>query len=244
LVPVLIRVLERQGLRGPAGAQRLALRADAAADESGELGEFLQSKLITSLILLIVVGIKSLLLDSLGAMLVGMALLRSGVLTLTAPPDTYAWLMLCGYGIGLPIAAWETWALINADFDPVLKARQLVHYDLRRMALGLGHLGAILWFCKSFPSSWFAARLAAVGRMALSNYLAQSLLCGLLFYSVGFGLYGQFTGYYLYMVAVAIWAVQIAFSNWWLSRYRYGPAEWLWKSLTYKTRISQHIVKQ
>ncbi len=202
----------------------------------GEFGEFVREKLMTSLILLIVVGLKSLLLDSLGAMLIGMALLRSGILTLKAPPRSYLFLPLIGYGIGLPIAAWESFSLISADFDAALKARHMLHYDFRRMCIGLGHLGAILIFCRAYAGSWLATRIAAVGRMALSNYLGQSIIGGLLFTTVGFGLYGQFTGYYLYMVAVSIWIVQIAFSNWWLARYRFGPFEWLWRSLTYKQR--------
>ena len=199
----------------------------------GALGEFLLNKWQTSLILLLVVGIKSLLLDSLGAMLVGMALLRSGVLTLNAPRRVYWFLLAVGYGLGLPLAAWETAGLIAHDFDPLLKARNLLHYDVRRMAVGVGHLSAILLACQAWPQSWLAARLASVGRMALSNYLGQSLLCGILFYSVGFGLYGRFTGYYLYLLALAIWVVQILLSHWWLARFRFGPCEWLWKSLTY-----------
>ena len=202
----------------------------------GAFGEFLVSKLQISLILLIVVGLKSMLLDSLGAMLVGMALLRTGVLRMSAAPRSYFLLALLGYGIGLPLAIWETSAMIGSDFDPILKARNLIHYDFRRMAVGLGHLGLILLFCRSYANSWLATRIAAVGRMALSNYLGQSISCGLLFYTVGFGLYGRFTGYYLYLVVAGIWVIQIAFSNWWLQRYSFGPFEWAWKSLTYKQR--------
>lgn len=203
---------------------------------SGAIGEFLVPKLQTSLVLLLVVGMKWLLLDSLGAMLVGMALLRGGILRMTATPRSYLLLMLLGYGIGLPLATWETAALIGSDFDPILKARNLVHYDFRRMAVGLGHLGLILLYCRQYPHSWLATRIAAVGRMALSNYLGQSILCGLLFYTVGFGLYGQFTGYYLYVVVACVWVIQIIFSNWWLHRYHFGPLEWAWKSLTYRQR--------
>ena len=122
------------------------------------------------------------------------------------------------------------------DFDPVLKARNLIFYDVRRVAVALGHLGVILWFCRTRPASGVAARIGAVGRMALTNYLGQSIIGGLIFYTIGFGLYGRFTGYYLYLVVVGIWVLQIAFSNWWLSRYRFGPFEWLWRSLTYRRR--------
>jgi uncharacterized protein len=201
---------------------------------SGGLVEFLQLKLQTSLVLLIVLGLKVMLLDSLGAMLVGMALLKLGVLTLQVSTRSYWLMLLLGYGVGLPIAGWEAASLLATDFDPLLKARNLIHYDIRRIALALGHLSAVLLLCRAFPTAWLVTKLAAVGRMALSNYLGQSILCGLLFYSVGFGLYARFTGYYLWLVVLGIWIVQIAFSNWWLNRYRFGPFEWLWRSLTYK----------
>ena len=203
---------------------------------NGSFGEFYLKGVKTSLILQIFVGLKSWFLDALGAMLLGMALFRAGVLTLQAPRSTYVLLVVLGYGIGLPLAAWETSAMITADFDPILKMRNLIHYDIRRIAVGLGHLGAILLFCQAFPGSWLATRIAAVGRMALSNYLGQSILGGLIFYTVGLGLYGKFTGYYLYFFVAGIWAIHITFRNWWLARYRFGPFEWLWRSLTYRYR--------
>ncbi len=216
--------------------------ADPAVQESiritstGTPGELFVARAKLSVILLIFVGIKSLFLDALGAMLLGMALLRSGVLTLQAPRSTYVLMATLGYAIGLPIAAWETGSMIAADFDALLKLRNLIHYDVRRIAVGLGHLGTILLVCQALPGNWLLTRIAAVGRMALSNYLGQSILCGLIFYTVGLGLYGQFTGYYLYGVVACVWALQITFSNWWLNRYRFGPFEWIWRSLTYSRR--------
>ena len=206
----------------------------------GALGEFLLAKLKTSLVLLLVLGLKVMVLDSLGAMLVGMALLKLGFLTLKLSTRSYLLTMLVGYGIGLPVAGWEAASLIATDFDPILKARHLIHYDARRIAVALGHASAILLLCRAFPSGWLITKLAAVGRMALSNYLGQSILCGLLFYTVGFGLYAQFTGYHLWLVVLGVWIVQIAFSNWWLNRYQFGPFEWLWRSLTYKRRQPMH----
>jgi len=202
----------------------------------GSFDEYFINGVKTSLILQIFVGLKSWFLDALGTMLLGMALFRAGVLTLQARRSTYLMLAVIGYGIGFPLAAWETSSMITADFDPILKARNLIHYDVRRIAVGLGHLGAILLFCQVFPGSWVAKRIAAVGRMALSNYLGQSILGALIFSTIGLGLYGQFTGYYLYFFVAGIWAVQIAFSNWWLARYRFGPFEWVWRSLTYRKR--------
>lgn len=77
--------------------------------------------------------------------------------------------MLLGYGIGLPLAVWETTTMISSDFDPILKARNLIHYDFEHMAVGLGHLGLILLFCRRYPHSWLATRIAAVRRMALAD---------------------------------------------------------------------------
>jgi uncharacterized protein len=75
--------------------------------------------------------------------------------------------------------------------------------------------------------------LAATGRMALSNYLFQSLVCTTIFYSYGLGLYGSVGRAAGLGLAVVIYAIQLPLSVWWLRRFRFGPAEWLWRSLTY-----------
>ena len=75
--------------------------------------------------------------------------------------------------------------------------------------------------------------MAAAGQMALTTYLTQSIVCTLLFYSYGLGWYGSvgFTG--MFLITVILYPIQMAVSTWWLSRFRYGPVEWLWRSLTY-----------
>jgi len=80
------------------------------------------------------------------------------------------------------------------------------------------------------------APLANAGRMALTNYLLQSVLCTLLFYGYGFGLYGKFGIAGGIVLTIAIFAGQIAFSTWWLGSFRFGPMEWLWRTLTYGQR--------
>ncbi len=77
------------------------------------------------------------------------------------------------------------------------------------------------------------AFLASVGRMALTNYLLQSLICSTIFYGYGLGLFGQVDTATGLVLTVLIFALQIPLSNWWLSRFRFGPAEWLWRTLTY-----------
>jgi uncharacterized protein len=78
--------------------------------------------------------------------------------------------------------------------------------------------------------------MAAPGRMALSNYLFQSLVCTTIFYSYGFGLYGSVARALGVALAIGIYAAQLALSVWWLKYFRFGPAEWLWRTLTYGKR--------
>jgi uncharacterized protein len=75
--------------------------------------------------------------------------------------------------------------------------------------------------------------LTYVGRMALSNYLLQSLVCTLIFYGYGLGMFAKVRPLYWIPLAVAIYATQIPLSKWWMSRYQFGPVEWLWRTLTY-----------
>lgn len=82
------------------------------------------------------------------------------------------------------------------------------------------------WQCRLAP-------LAATGRMALTNYLLQSLICTTLFYGYGFGLFGRFGPAAGVLIAIVIYALQIPWSVWWLRRFQFGPMEWLWRSLTY-----------
>ncbi|MBS3932944.1 MAG: DUF418 domain-containing protein [Truepera sp.] len=75
--------------------------------------------------------------------------------------------------------------------------------------------------------------LAAVGRTALSNYLLQTLICTTIFYGYGLGLYGQIGPAAGLALSIAIFGLQVPLSNWWVKRFRFGPFEWLWRSLTY-----------
>jgi uncharacterized protein len=169
-------------------------------------------------------------------MLLGMAALRAGLLTGGSSRAALWAMVIGGYGIGLPLAIAETRDLLANGFDPISDKQWLVLYDLRRVSVAAGHLGVILLVCRSGRAARLRQRLAAVGRMALSNYLGQSVIGGFLFYSVGLGLYGRYTGWHLYVFVLLIWAVQFLASSWWLQRFRFGPAEWLWRSLVYRRR--------
>jgi uncharacterized protein len=94
---------------------------------------------------------------------------------------------------------------------------------------------ALLWINPHRPSGFFAP-FAALGRMALTSYLSQSIVLGLIFYGYGFGLFGRVGPAVAALIGIAIYVAQMIFSVVWLRRYRFGPAEWLWRSLTYGRR--------
>jgi uncharacterized protein len=83
---------------------------------------------------------------------------------------------------------------------------------------------------------WFMKALANVGQMAFTNYLMQSIICTWFFYGYGFGFYNKLKFHELYYVVFAVWVFQLIFSSIWLRYFRFGPFEWVWRSLTYWKR--------
>ncbi len=173
------------------------------------------------------------LLECLGMMLLGMALLKYGVLTGAASRRVYASMLLVGYAIGLPVNLFETNNLAAGGFSVESLIASYLTYDLGRIPMTLGHIGLIGLIYQSRALSAAMRALGSVGQMALTNYLAQSVVCMLLFTGAGFALYGKLERHELYYVVVAIWIAQVIWSPLWLRRFRFGPAEWLWRSLTY-----------
>jgi uncharacterized protein len=98
-------------------------------------------------------------------------------------------------------------------------------------------VGAVLLIYRSGAFPRLTRRLAAVGRMALSNYLFDSVVFTTVFDGYGLGLYGTIHRPMLHAFVLAVWAFQLWISPLWLGAFRYGPAEWLWRSLTYWKRL-------
>jgi uncharacterized protein len=122
-------------------------------------------------------------------------------------------------------------------FDFIYRFKIGGHYNyLGSVLVALGHTGVVMLVCKSGILSWFTQRLSAVGRMALSNYLLHTLICTTIFYGYGLGLFGRVQRFGLFMIVIAIWILQLILSPLWLKRFRFGPAEWLWRTLTYWRR--------
>lgn len=140
-----------------------------------------------------------------------------------------AWI---GIGVGLPLAAVRAVLTLTADDDRMLMFVAELFYVLSTPALALGYAAgfALLW---RSGKRWLFDWAAPAGRMALTNYLMQTILNSLIFYGWGFGLIGTLGLVFVFPLAAAIFAIQVAYSAKWLARFRFGPVEWLWRSLTY-----------
>lgn len=169
--------------------------------------------------------------DIFGMMMIGMALFKLGVLTLERRTRVYVAMMLGGYAIGLATNAVETKWIMDHQFSALAFAEVKGTYDLGRLAMTIGHLGLLLLFVRGGMMGWLRRAFAAVGQMAVTNYLMHSAVALVLFIILGW--YGQLERHQLYYVVFATWAVQLAASPLWLRHFRFGPVEWLWRSLTY-----------
>lgn len=168
--------------------------------------------------------------ETLGLMLLGMAGLRSGFLT--GALDRAFYLRIAGrlYVIGLASLAVLAVLLIARGFPPLLTAA-LADFALPlRWVVAAGHVALLVaWF--SGPPSSVKARIAATGRVALTNYLGTSLLMAALFDGWGLGLYGQVERWQLLGFVLPAWALMLLWSRPWLDLFAYGPLEWLWRLL-------------
>ena len=99
-----------------------------------------------------------------------------------------------------------------------------------------GYVCLVMLLCKSEIANWLKRSLQAVGQMALTNYLMQTIICTTIFYGYGLGMFCRLSRIELVGVVVLIWIAQLVFSPIWLARFRYGPFEWLWRSLAYWKR--------
>lgn len=169
-----------------------------------------------------------------GGMLIGMALMKLGVFSASRSTGFYIRLAAWGYVPGLLLVGLSTSHHLRHGFgivDWFLLGGQL--NSVGSIGVALGHVAVVMLVVKSGAMRGLVERLVAAGRMALTNYLAQSLIGAAIFFGWGFGLFGELRRWQLLLVAAAIWAAQLAWSRWWLGRFRFGPAEWAWRSLTY-----------
>ncbi|WP_230293147.1 DUF418 domain-containing protein [Croceicoccus sp. Ery5] len=174
-----------------------------------------------------------LLFDMMPFMLIGMALLKWDVLTAGRGTRFYAAMMGAGYAIGIPLGLYELGLLQAGEYGPLAAAEATRTYQISRLAMVFGHLGLVLCVVRLGLCRWLMRGFAAAGQMALTNYIAQTLICTLLFYGFGFGLYNMLERYQLYLIVLAIAVVEMVWSVLWLRHFRFGPLEWVWRTLTY-----------
>ncbi|MCW5775500.1 MAG: DUF418 domain-containing protein [Phycisphaeraceae bacterium] len=163
--------------------------------------------------------------------LFGAAMLKAGLFE----PRNHHWhkrLAILGLGIGLPAS------LLYASLPTIAPMWFFLLFANVLMMVGgpilsLGYLCAITLLVRSGAARTVTDALAKVGRMALTNYLLQSLLATGIFYWWGLGLFGETTKSERVGIVLGIYAAQVAFSVVWLRFFRFGPMEWVWRSLTY-----------
>ena len=172
-----------------------------------------------------------------GLMLCGMALFKWGILTNERSTTFYRRLLAGGLvgGLGVTLAGvWYTETVDWAAREALFFGTQFNYWG--SLLLASGYVGGIMLFCRRFGGGLITTALSAVGRTAFSNYLLQTLIATSIFYGYGLGLFGSVTRIEQASIVVAIWTGQIALSVLWLRYVRFGPAEWLWRAVTYGRR--------
>lgn len=168
--------------------------------------------------------------DTLGLILLGMAGLRSGFLTGGWDRRLYvriAWIgLLTGGGAEAAIAGWT----VRSGFSPAtVFADYMLVSSPFRLVMAAGYIALIILLGRRGGA--LVARLAAAGRAAFTNYLGASLVASAIFYGYGLGLYGRLDRFHAWLFVPLMWLLILGWSKPWLDRFRYGPFEWLWRSL-------------
>jgi uncharacterized protein len=171
-----------------------------------------------------------------GMMLIGIGLLKSGMLSARLSARAYLLIALAGYAFGVPIAALAVGYDLSSGFDPATMATGGVAHAVARLPVALAHVATVMLIWKAAALRPLMSPLAAVGQMAFSCYIAESLICTTLFYGYGLGWFARLERYQLYLVVAAVWTALLIASPLWLSRFAFGPLEWVWRSLTYLHR--------
>jgi uncharacterized protein len=183
--------------------------------------------------------------DMLALMVLGIALYRWGFLTLQWSNRAYVRTAVVGYAVGLTAVTYSfvhgvrvspnlPAMLANMERTPIQWTAGL--YDVQRIALMMAHVSVIML---AFRAGWLRglfARLRAVGQMAFTNYILQTVICSLVFFGYGLNQFGEWQYYQLYWLVAAIWVLQLLLSPLWLRSFQFGPLEWLWRTLTYGSR--------
>ena len=163
----------------------------------------------------------------------GMALAKSGFFNGSWSPGRLrkTTIVLLATGLPLSLGGNAVFALSEPSPTPLLLGYAAFYSGIPLLAFGYAGLG-VMWSQRRRPG-YLRRGITAVGRMALTNYISHSIILGFIYYGTGLGLRDQLAFHQAMLIVPVIWVAQIAFSTWWLNRYRFGPLEWLWRRLTY-----------
>ena len=169
---------------------------------------------------------------TLGLMMIGLSLFKSGWLAGRADPRRYRLLLAIGAAaLALQaLSSWQEAILLRPVWRSAVTSAVLAPFIALGYAAGL----ILLLTTRAAP---LLAPVAAAGRMALTNYLAQSLIMTTIFYGGRGALMGQVDRPALWLIVMAVWTLQLAWSTWWLARFALGPCEWAWRCLTVGHRV-------
>jgi uncharacterized protein len=171
-------------------------------------------------------------LDMLMMMLIGMALMKTGVLAGSYSTKFYIGMAVLGFGVGLSADITSTWWIVQNKFSLGSWYISGASYEFGRFT-AFGYIAVMMLLVKFGALRAVTSTLGYVGRMAFSNYILTSLICTTIFEGYGFGLFDKLQRYQLYYVVAGIWLLILVISPIWLRHFRFGPLEWLWRSLTY-----------
>ncbi len=169
-----------------------------------------------------------------GLMLIGMSLYNRGFLLAHKTVAHYRKTALIVFPVGFALVIFGVIKNFAADWDltySMFLGSQFNYWG--SLLISIGYISLIMLLAKSSVFSSLKDRLAAVGQMALTNYISQSIIGALLFFGIGFSLFGQVERWMQVVIVLAVWTLQLIWSKPWLNSYRFGPLEWVWRSLTY-----------
>jgi len=178
-------------------------------------------------------------------MLIGMGLFKLKIFDASRSNKFYGWSAVVSFAIGLTavLTGVHYHEANNWDFDYSFFQGSVLNY-WGSVFVALGYISLVMMMCKNGWFTWLRSSLAAVGQMALTNYLMHTIVCTTIFYGHGLGWYGYLSRIELNGIVFAIWAAQLVLSPMWLKHFRFGPFEWLWRSLTYwKLQPLKRVVK-
>lgn len=176
--------------------------------------------------------------ETLGLMLLGMALYKNGFLTGSLYPATYRKVALYTVPAGLLVYAAAAGLAIAKDHAPPYQFASYGGFTaLLRPVVAVGYAALIILACRRGQSDgWWSRHFAAVGRTAFSNYLFSTFVGTLLFFGFAGDLFLKLSRFEAWLLVPPMWLAMLLWSKWWLDRFHYGPLEWIWRSLATGTR--------